>query len=88
MTDAERPSASGRQLHGGRHQPTRPLPASCSFTVGSLFPLVWTAIAASRDQHAARRRPRRRFWFGGNLFDNLEIAWTDANMGDGPAQHD
>ncbi|MEU6992567.1 carbohydrate ABC transporter permease [Streptomyces sp. NPDC046465] len=50
------------------------------FTVGSLFPLVWTAIAASRNNTRLAQTPPP-FWFGGNLFKNLEIAWTDANMG-------
>ncbi|UYM26103.1 carbohydrate ABC transporter permease [Streptomyces sp. AD16] len=49
-------------------------------TVISLFPLVWTAIAASRNNTRLAETPPP-FWFGGNLFKNLEIAWTDANMG-------
>ncbi len=51
------------------------------FTIGSLFPLVWTAIAASRDTQRLAQTPPP-FWFGSNLFDNLEIAWTDANLGE------
>ncbi|MFC8866776.1 carbohydrate ABC transporter permease [Streptomyces sp. NPDC057148] len=51
------------------------------FTLGSLFPLVWTAIAASRDNQRLAQTPPP-FWFGGNLFDKIEIAWTDANMGE------
>ncbi|MFD9796887.1 carbohydrate ABC transporter permease [Streptomyces sp. NPDC059070] len=51
------------------------------FTVGSLFPLVWTAVAASRSNGRLARTPPP-FWFGGNLFKNLKIAWTDANMGE------
>ncbi|MFF1476183.1 carbohydrate ABC transporter permease [Streptomyces sp. NPDC058301] len=50
------------------------------FTAGSLFPLVWTAIAASRSNERLAQTPPP-FWFGGNLFKNLKIAWTDANMG-------
>ncbi len=50
------------------------------FTLGSLFPLVWTAIAASRNNTRLAQTPPP-FWFGGNLFKNLGIAWTDANMG-------
>ncbi|GGL71058.1 sugar ABC transporter permease [Streptomyces fumigatiscleroticus] len=50
------------------------------FTVGSLFPLVWTAIAASRDNQRLAQSPPP-LWFGGNLFDKLEIAWKDANLG-------
>ncbi|MFH8972813.1 carbohydrate ABC transporter permease [Streptomyces sp. NPDC017890] len=51
------------------------------FTIGSLFPLVWTAIAASRDNQRLAQTPPP-FWFGANLFDKLEIAWNDANMGE------
>ncbi|MBB1246462.1 carbohydrate ABC transporter permease [Streptomyces durbertensis] len=50
------------------------------FTVGSLFPLVWTAIAASRDNQRLAETPPP-FWFGANLMDNLQVAWSDANMG-------
>ncbi|MFD7555052.1 MULTISPECIES: carbohydrate ABC transporter permease [unclassified Streptomyces] len=50
------------------------------FTAGSLFPLVWTAIAASRSSTRLAQTPPP-FWFGGNLGRNLRIAWTDANMG-------
>ncbi|MFV0135837.1 carbohydrate ABC transporter permease [Streptomyces sp. HMX87] len=51
------------------------------FTIGSLFPLVWTAIAASRDNQRLAQTPPP-FWFGSNLFDKMEIAWTDANLGE------
>jgi cellobiose transport system permease protein len=50
------------------------------FTIGSLLPLVWTAIAASRDNQRLAQTPPP-FWFGGNLFHNLDIAWNDANLG-------
>ncbi len=50
------------------------------FSVGSLFPLVWTAIAASRDSGRLARTPPP-FWFGSDLLKNLGTAWTDANMG-------
>ncbi|MGW7350786.1 carbohydrate ABC transporter permease [Streptomyces sp. Z26] len=67
---------AGRQLHGG--------PVTYGvlavFALGSLFPLVWTAIAASRDNQRLAETPPP-LWFGGNLFDNLSTAWTDANMG-------
>ncbi|WP_344532265.1 carbohydrate ABC transporter permease [Streptomyces albiaxialis] len=49
-------------------------------TLGSLFPLVWTAIAASRDNERLAETPPP-FWFGGNLFANMSTAWNDANMG-------
>ncbi|GAA3877051.1 carbohydrate ABC transporter permease [Streptomyces lacrimifluminis] len=51
------------------------------FTIGSLFPLVWTAIAASRDNNRLAQTPPP-FWFGGGLFDKLELAWDNANMGE------
>ncbi|MCF6524630.1 carbohydrate ABC transporter permease [Streptomyces sp. JJ36] len=67
---------AGKQLHGGWFTYT----VLIVFTVGSLFPLVWTAIAASRtDTRLAQTPPP--FWFGGNLFSNLATAWFDANMG-------
>lgn len=50
------------------------------FALVSLAPLVWTAIAASRtDQRLAQTPPP--LWFGGNLFSNLESAWTEASLG-------
>ncbi|GGR77524.1 sugar ABC transporter permease [Streptomyces aureoverticillatus] len=67
---------AGRQLHGGKVA----YAVLILFTIGSLFPLVWTAIAASRNNTRLAETPPP-FWFGGNLFKNLEIAWTDANMG-------
>ncbi|AXK33253.1 carbohydrate ABC transporter permease [Streptomyces armeniacus] len=67
---------AGKQLHGG--------PVTYGvlavFTLGSLFPLVWTAIAASRNNARLAETPPP-LWFGGNLFDNLATAWNDANMG-------
>ncbi|MFV8128566.1 carbohydrate ABC transporter permease [Streptomyces syringium] len=67
---------AGRQLHGG--------PVAYAvlalFTIGSLFPLVWTAVAASRNSSRLARTPPP-LWFGSNLARNLETAWTDANMG-------
>ncbi|GHE94673.1 sugar ABC transporter permease [Streptomyces longispororuber] len=67
---------AGRHLHGGKLT----YAVLTLFTIGSLFPLVWTAIAASRTNTRLAQTPPP-FWFGGNLFKNLEIAWTDANMG-------
>lgn len=67
---------AGRQLHGGRIT----YAVLIVFTVGSLFPLVWTAVAASRNSSRLAQTPPP-FWFGSNLFKNLEIGWTDANMG-------
>ncbi|MFI8106176.1 carbohydrate ABC transporter permease [Streptomyces sp. NPDC101118] len=50
------------------------------FTAGSLFPLVWTAVAASRDNTRLAQTPPP-LWFGSNLWANLQTAWTDANLG-------
>ncbi|GAA2478861.1 carbohydrate ABC transporter permease [Streptomyces gobitricini] len=49
-------------------------------TVVSLFPLVWTAIAASGSSGRLARTPPP-FWFGDDLLENLGVAWSDANMG-------
>ncbi|MFD4523229.1 carbohydrate ABC transporter permease [Streptomyces sp. NPDC058470] len=68
---------AGGQLHGG------PIAYAVLvlFTLGSLFPLVWTAIAASRDNNRLAQTPPP-FWFGSGLFDKLELAWKDANLGE------
>ncbi|RNF87470.1 carbohydrate ABC transporter permease [Streptomyces botrytidirepellens] len=68
---------AGRQLHGGKIT----YAVLILFTIGSLFPLVWTAIAASRTNTRLAETPPP-FWFGGNLFHNLDVAWNDANMGE------
>ncbi len=68
---------AGGQLHAG---PIAYLILAV-FTIVSLFPLVWTAIAASRDNNRLAESPPP-FWFGANLFKNLKIAWTDANLGE------
>ncbi|MFE3324657.1 carbohydrate ABC transporter permease [Streptomyces sp. NPDC059176] len=75
MTTKRRSSAE-RQLHAGRIT----YAVLIVFTMGSLFPLVWTAVAASRTTTRLAQTPPP-FWFGGNLLQNLEIAWADANMG-------
>ncbi|WP_440581982.1 carbohydrate ABC transporter permease [Streptomyces flavofungini] len=51
------------------------------FTAVSLAPLIWTAIAASRTSGRLAQTPPP-LWFGGNLFKNLERAWTEASLGD------
>ncbi|MEZ7003463.1 carbohydrate ABC transporter permease [Streptomyces sp. AD55] len=68
---------AGGQMHAG------PLAYGilALFTVVSLFPLVWTAIAASRDNQRLAQTPPP-FWFGANLFDKLQVAWVDANLGE------
>ncbi|MFB7742339.1 carbohydrate ABC transporter permease [Streptomyces sp. NPDC056132] len=74
--DELRAQRAGRQLHGGRLT----YAVLIVFTAGSLFPLIWTAVAASRTNTRLAQTPPP-FWFGSNLFRNLRIAWTDANMG-------
>ncbi|MGI5482650.1 carbohydrate ABC transporter permease [Streptomyces lavendofoliae] len=49
-------------------------------TVVSLFPLVWTAVAASGSNGRLARTPPP-LWFGDDLPENLAAAWTDAAMG-------
>ncbi|MEU3185809.1 carbohydrate ABC transporter permease [Streptomyces sp. NPDC006923] len=73
---AARRGAAGRQSYGGRFTSA----VLVLFTAGSLFPLVWTAVAASQSNSRLARTPPP-FWFGGNLLRNLEIAWTEANLG-------
>ncbi|MBM9621434.1 carbohydrate ABC transporter permease [Streptomyces zhihengii] len=73
MTDASR---AGRRPRGGRIATA----VLVLFTAGSLFPLVWTAIAASRNNTRLAQTPPP-LWFGRNLLGNLEIAWQDANLG-------
>ncbi|GAA2923241.1 carbohydrate ABC transporter permease [Streptomyces thioluteus] len=68
--------AAGRQLHAG--------PATYAvlvlFTGGSLLPLLWTAVAASRDNTRLAHTPPP-LWFGPHLARNLDIAWGEARLG-------
>ena len=68
---------AGRQLHGGKIT----YAVLILFTIGSLFPLAWAGIAPSRTNTRLAETPPP-FWFGGNLFHNLDVAWNDANMGE------
>ncbi len=72
----KRAGTAGRHLHAGRLT----YAVLSLFTLGSLFPLVWTAIAASRDNQRLAETPPP-FWFGSNLVPNMTTAWNDANMG-------
>ncbi|MFD0026931.1 carbohydrate ABC transporter permease [Streptomyces sp. NPDC055059] len=79
--DAEPPRrrrilGAGKQLHAG---PVTYLVLTL-FAVISLAPLLWTAVAASRTNTRLAQTPPP-FWFGGNLFKNLETAWNQAGMG-------
>ncbi|KPH99558.1 ABC-type transporter, integral membrane subunit [Actinobacteria bacterium OK074] len=67
---------AGGQLHAGPIAYT----ILVIFSLGSLLPLVWTAIAASRDTNRLSQTPPP-MWFGANLFHNLDLAWTQANLG-------
>jgi len=67
---------AGKHLHGGKTT----YAVLIVITVGSLFPLVWTAIAASRTNTRLAETPPP-FWFGADLLSNLENAWSNANMG-------
>jgi cellobiose transport system permease protein len=50
------------------------------FALVSLAPLVWTAIAASRNNERLAQSPPP-LWFGANLFKNLQAAWEQAGLG-------
>ncbi|MEV6108278.1 carbohydrate ABC transporter permease [Streptomyces sp. NPDC051940] len=71
-----RAGTAGGQHHGGKLA----YGLLIAFTVISIFPLFWTAVAASRNNTRLSETPPP-LWFGGNLFKNLEYAWTDANLG-------
>ena len=64
---------AGKQLHAG---PVTYLVLTVLALV-SLAPLVWTAIAASRNNERLAQSPPP-LWFGGNLFKNLQAAWEQA----------
>ncbi|TXS31035.1 carbohydrate ABC transporter permease [Streptomyces sp. ms191] len=74
-----RPLARGRLVTARRAGPVT-YALLALVTIGSLFPLVWTAVAASTDTTRLARTPPP-FRFGGNLGHNLSIAWTDAALG-------
>ncbi|MFE2532398.1 carbohydrate ABC transporter permease [Streptomyces sp. NPDC059371] len=67
---------AGKQLHAG---PVTYVVLTV-FALVSLAPLVWTAIAASRNNTRLAQTPPP-LWFGGNLFKNLEAAWEQAGLG-------
>ncbi|MEU3604283.1 carbohydrate ABC transporter permease [Streptomyces sp. NPDC035033] len=51
------------------------------FTAVSVFPLLWTAVAASRTSGRLAESPPP-FWFGRNLGRNLAVAWDEGGMGE------
>ncbi|MCX4575158.1 carbohydrate ABC transporter permease [Streptomyces sp. NBC_01571] len=67
---------AGKQLHAG---PVTYVVLAV-FALVSLAPLVWTAIAASRNNERLAQTPPP-LWFGGNLFKNLQAAWEQAGLG-------
>ncbi|MGW3203245.1 carbohydrate ABC transporter permease [Streptomyces sp. NPDC001135] len=69
-------TGAGKQLHAG---PVTYVVLTV-FALVSLAPLVWTAIAASRNAHRLAETPPP-LWFGGNLFKNLHTAWDQAGLG-------
>lgn len=67
---------AGKQLHAG---PVTYVVLTV-FALVSLAPLVWTAVAASRNNVRLAQSPPP-LWFGGNLFKNLQAAWEQAGLG-------
>ncbi|MQS06872.1 ABC transporter permease subunit [Streptomyces sp. IF17] len=71
-----RAGGAGRQMHAG----WLTYVILIVFTIGSLFPLVWTMFAASSTNTRLAQTPPP-FWFGDDLWNNLDQAWNTANMG-------
>ncbi|MFI0962313.1 carbohydrate ABC transporter permease [Streptomyces sp. NPDC021080] len=67
---------AGKQLHAG---PVTYVVLTV-FALVSLAPLVWTAVAASRNNERLAQSPPP-LWFGANLFSNLQAAWDQAGLG-------
>ncbi|MDQ0930574.1 carbohydrate ABC transporter permease [Streptomyces turgidiscabies] len=67
---------AGKQLHAG---PVTYVVLAV-FSLVSLAPLLWTAIAASRDNTRLAQTPPP-LWFGANLFKNLQAAWDEVGLG-------
>lgn len=67
---------AGRQHHAGPFAYF----ALAVVGIGSLFPLYWTLVAASRTQDEVLDTTPP-FVPGGNLFNNLEAAWEQAHLG-------
>jgi cellobiose transport system permease protein len=67
---------AGKQMHAG---PVTYLVLTV-LAVISLAPLIWTAIAASRNNERLAQSPPP-LWFGANLFKNLQAAWDQAGLG-------
>ncbi|MDX2543823.1 carbohydrate ABC transporter permease [Streptomyces sp. WI04-05B] len=67
---------AGKQLHAG---PVTYVVLAV-FSLISLAPLLWTAIAASRDNTRLAQTPPP-LWFGANLFKNMQAAWDEVGLG-------
>ncbi|RPF33740.1 carbohydrate ABC transporter permease [Streptomyces sp. TLI_185] len=67
---------AGKQMHAG---PVTYIVLTL-FALISLAPLVWTAVAASRNNERLAQSPPP-LWFGANLFKNLQAAWDQAGLG-------
>ncbi|MEU0136968.1 carbohydrate ABC transporter permease [Streptomyces sp. NPDC006296] len=67
---------AGRQHHAGPFAYV----ALAVVGIGSLFPLYWTLVTASRTQDEVLDTPPPLLP-GGNLLNNLQAAWEQANLG-------
>ena len=67
---------AGKQMHAG---PVTYVVLTVLALI-SLAPLIWTAIAASRNNERLAQSPPP-LWFGANLFKNLQAAWDQAGLG-------
>lgn len=67
---------AGRQLHAG----WLTYVILAVFAAGSIFPLLWTAIAASHSPTRLAQTPPP-FTFGDRLWENLGTAWNTGFMG-------
>ena len=67
---------AGKQMHAG---PVTYVVLTILALI-SLAPLIWTAIAASRNNERLAQSPPP-LWFGANLFKNLQAAWDQAGLG-------
>ncbi|CAL9563835.1 Lactose transport system permease protein LacG [Streptomyces sp. enrichment culture] len=78
------PAGKGRRLRLGAGEQLKGGPytylALIIVGLGSVFPLYWTLVAASHDQQRVLDSPPP-FIPGGRLWNNLEAAWEQANLG-------
>ncbi|GGQ21680.1 sugar ABC transporter permease [Streptomyces roseolilacinus] len=81
-TGRPRPHTGRPRPYGGRPRRGGALTYAvlACVTAVSLFPLLWTAVAASSDTTRLARTPPP-LWFDGHLAGNLSTAWADADLG-------